>query len=482
MSTPNPAAQAIIEALKDPGLTPEQRAGLVAALQALMPSAPSQAPAPAPHSPTVTSPMKGRRMELTKSGVAAIPLPLRGEVLIFDTTCPQLAVRARPGGRTYIVMTWDRERRRRASKTLGKCAALTPEQARVRAQQVVADVSAGQDIRRASDTGLTLRELVKRWHAEKSKGRRTADELRDKALDWLGKLADRPAAEIEREDIGRIHHDIATKARKRVYKRIGDEVLPVEVGEPGMPATADKWRATVAAVYTWGVGKGLVATNPASGIAQAFDTKRAARTHYLKGDELLKFWAAMEADLDVDTRDVFKLLLFTGQRRGNVLEMRWSDVDLAAGRWSLSAGQTKQGRAQTTPLVTQAREILQRRQADAGTPWVFPAVRRGKDGEVGPMSEARLRDAWLRITKAAGIKGMRIHDLRHTSGSWLARLGASEAIRQKALGHQTPAMAARYAHLELDPVADALQRVADAVQAAATKPAATVRKFKRGVA
>ena len=73
---------------------------------------------------------------------------------------------------------------------------------------------------------------------------------------------------------------------------------------------------------------------------------------------------------------------------------------------------------------------------------------------------------------------MRIHDLRHTAGSWLARLGSNEAVRQKALGHQTPAMAARYSHLELDPVADAMQRMGDAIEAAATKPAAKVRRFK----
>ena len=144
--------------------------------------------------------------------------------------------------------------------------------------------------------------------------------------------------------------------------------------------------------------------------------------------------------------------------------------------------QTKQSKAQTTPLVAQAREILQARFESASTAWVFPAVRRSADGEVGPMSETRLRDAWARICGAAGIEDLRPHDLRHTSGSWLARLGASEAVRQKALGHSTPAMSARYAHLELDPVADALQRVANAVEAEATKPAAKVRKFKKGAA
>jgi integrase len=90
------------------------------------------------------------------------------------------------------------------------------------------------------------------------------------------------------------------------------------------------------------------------------------------------------------------------------------------------------------------------------------------------MSETRPRDAWERITKAAGIKGVRIHDLRHTTGSWLARLGSNTAVRQKALGHQTSAMAEKYSHLELDPVADAMQRMGDAIHAAATKPAAKV--------
>jgi len=481
MSTPNPAAQAVVEALKDPGLTAAQRAGLLAALQALLSTGEPAGAPPARHK-RIAVPHKGTRRELTKAAVAAIPLPAAGETLTYDTVCPQLAVRARPSGRSYVVMAWDRERKRRASKTLGKCSALTPEQARRQAAQMVAAVADGQDIRRQSDAGLTLAELVKRWHAEKSKSKRTADELRDKALDWLGKLASRPAAEVTREDIGLIHSDIATKARKRVFKRIGDEVQRVEVGPEGMPATADKWRATIAAIYTWGMAKGLVPSNPAAGIAQAFDTKRSARTMYLKGDDLLRFWSALLADRDADTRDVLLLLLYTGQRRGNVLEMRWSDVDLQARRWSLSAAQTKQSKAQTTPLVAQACEILQRRHRDAATQWVFPAVRIGKDGEVGPMSEARLRDAWQRITTAAGIVGMRPHDLRHTSGSWLARLGASEAVRQKALGHQTPAMAARYSHLELDPVHDALQRVADAVEAAATKPAAPVRRFKRGAA
>ena len=485
MGTANSAAQALIEALKSPRLTAEERTALVAALQTVTGAAtPPKPPAKAPA--TTGKPeaerQRGERLTLTRTAINSMALPTAGERLVYDEVTPQLAVRLRPSGRSYIVILWDRERHRKTTRTLGKCSALTPEQARAQAQRIVGRVADGEDIRRERDESMTVRQMLQAWHIEKVKTTSTAGELRDKVLHYLGKLAERPARELEREDIGRIHHHIATKARKRVFKRVDGEVQAVEVGEAGLPATADKWRASLAAVYGWAIRKGLVAANPCEGIGHAFDTKKAARTNYLRGESLLRFWKALEEDADAEARDVIKLLLFTGQRRGNVLNMRWADVDLSAGVWSLSAMQTKQSKAQTTPLVAQAREILQARFESASTAWVFPAVRRSADGEVGPMSETRLRDAWARICGAAGIEDLRPHDLRHTSGSWLARLGASEAVRQKALGHSTPAMSARYAHLELDPVADALQRVANAVEAEATKPAAKVRKFKKEAA
>lgn len=71
------------------------------------------------------------------------------------------------------------------------------------------------------------------------------------------------------------------------FKRIDDQVQAVEVGEPGLPATADKWRATLSAMFAWGMTKGLVSVNPCEGIAQAFDTKKAARTNYLHGPRCL---------------------------------------------------------------------------------------------------------------------------------------------------------------------------------------------------
>ncbi len=469
MSSLNPAATAIIQALSVPGLDAGQRGALSLALQSVLAPA---TPAPkAGRARAPAAPQRERRAEtitLGKESVAAMPLPTTGERYVYDTVCPQLAVRLRPGGRTYIVQTWDRERKRSARVTLGKTDTLTPEQARRKAQTMVADIGNGVDIRRPAVDGITVADLIDKWHTEKSHSVRTADELKTKALHYLGKLAFRRASEITREDMGTIHSRIATEARKRIHKRVNGELQWVETGPVGLPATADKWRATLNAVFTWGARKGLVINNPAEGIEQAFDAKGAQRSNYLRGDELLRFWKALEADSDADARDVFLLLLHTGQRRGNVLAMRWQTIDLAHGLWTLGAVDTKQRKVQTTPLTAQASAILKRRRKGAAHEWVFPATRTtGPNNEIGPMNETRLRDAWERICTVAGIADMRIHDLRHTAGSWLARGGANEAIRQKALGHQTPAMAARYSHLELDPVAAAMQRMGDAIEAAA---------------
>src|SRR5262245_1354225 len=114
MNSLTPAAQAIVEALKAPGLTPEQVATLVHALQAL------QSPAPSPAQPESTSATKRKKQHqrkadavpLTREAIAGMVLPATGERCVYDTTCPQLAVRLRSGGATYMVVMWDSKRRR----------------------------------------------------------------------------------------------------------------------------------------------------------------------------------------------------------------------------------------------------------------------------------------------------------------------------------------------------------------------------------
>ena len=152
--------------------------------------------------------------------------------------------------------------------------------------------------------------------------------------------------------------------------------------------------------------------------------------------------------------DIIRLLLLTGARRGEVLQARWADIDLAAGVWSKPGATTKQKTDHQVPLSDAARQLLLdlRQRAPAAAEWVFPAP----DGS--PRRD--VKDAWASLCRAANIKGARVHDLRHTYASVLASAGLSLPIIGALLGHTQPSTTARYAHLFDDPLRAATERAA----------------------
>lgn len=95
-----------------------------------------------------------------------------------------------------------------------------------------------------------------------------------------------------------------------------------------------------------------------------------------------------------------------------------------------------------------------------GSPWVFPGREDGK-----PINN--VRKAMTRVLTVAGIEHLRIHDLRHTFASLAVNAGVSLYEVQSMLGHSTPQMTQRYAHIANKALRSASQRVADVVSAAA---------------
>jgi integrase len=124
-----------------------------------------------------------------------------------------------------------------------------------------------------------------------------------------------------------------------------------------------------------------------------------------------------------------------------VLGLRWEELDLGAGIWNKPASRVKQRKRHRLPLSAPLRallaERLKRREGD--TPWVFP----GRNGQ--PRQD--LKFAWKRICKAAGVSGLRVHDLRHSHASFLVSAGYSLPVISRLLGHSQVSTSARYAHL-----------------------------------
>jgi integrase len=206
--------------------------------------------------------------------------------------------------------------------------------------------------------------------------------------------------------------------------------------------------------------------NPCKGVER---NREDARKRYLKPDELERLTKALAEHPNKDAADVFRLLLLTGARSGEALGATWDQFDLDEGTWIKPATATKQKERHEVPLNAPARQLLARRLSKRDTsPWVFPG-RRGQH-------RIKLDDSWQLICRAAGITGLRIHDLRHSYASTLAGAGFSLPTIGALLGHSQPQTTARYAHLFDDPLRKATER-AGAILAPKTKPSGKVTTF-----
>lgn len=179
------------------------------------------------------------------------------------------------------------------------------------------------------------------------------------------------------------------------------------------------------------------------------------RERFLQPEELPKFLDAVKQCRNPTTRDFFLALLYTGQRRRNVAEMKWSDIDFHRRVWNLDSEHQKNSKSHAVPLVDPLMLLLHRRR-HAHPVWVFPR----KDGK-GPIWHRST--AWKFVLKRAGLSNLQIHDLRRTLASWQAITGASLPIIGRTLNHMDQKSTQIYAKLHLDPVRQSMTTAVDAM-------------------
>ena len=163
------------------------------------------------------------------------------------------------------------------------------------------------------------------------------------------------------------------------------------------------------------------------------------RVCFLSDEERTRLLAACQASRNPHLYLVVVLALSCGARKGELVSLRWPDVDLK--RATLTFQHTKNGERRTVPLTGQALHLM-RHHAKVrclDTLLVFPNDQ-GK-------RFFRFREAFENAVKRAGIVDFHFHDLRHTAASYLAMNGASLHEIAEVLGHKTLAMVKRYAHL-----------------------------------
>jgi integrase len=325
----------------------------------------------------------------------------------------------------------------------------------------------------------------------------TFREVAEGYIRWLGDVHGAKPSTLRdyRYMLAREGHIMATLGERRAAKvsaRDVEAVLSAVSATGASPRTVNKHRALVSAIYGYGMRSstfGLPA-NPASGADKRREPHRGVLLFFTP-EEIEALARTLEAGLhrdpsrrpvsdqerearcaeDQQEAELVRLAAYTGLRQGELLALRWRDVDFAGSAITvaraISAGvetSTKSGRVRRVPLPDQAAAALDRlsRRRDFTAPdeLVFcNALGRSLDSSA-------LRRRFKRARDAAGLRPLRFHDLRHTYGSLLAAAGVDLVTIQAAMGHGALVTTGRYLHAR--PAADQAAVFTQAFQIAAS--------------
>lgn len=200
--------------------------------------------------------------------------------------------------------------------------------------------------------------------------------------------------------------------------------------------------------WSFAVNRALVPSSPLVGLPPPGGSEK-PRERVLSDDELKVFWKTLpKCDMSERVRLALKFMLLTGQRRGETSRMRWPDVDLAKGVWTIPAADSKTGITHAVPLAPQARAILEQlrgisEREKRESEYVFPSqhsqLKKGESMTERAISHA-IRDNEETLEKAGIKEPFTPHDLRRTLRTGLSKLKVDVAVAERVIGHQLQGM------------------------------------------
>ena len=357
------------------------------------------------------------RLNITARAITALKPPTSGQIDYWDTSLPGFGVRVSYGGcKAWIVMY--RVGRRKRRLTLGTCPPMTLAAARDLAKAALVTVQKGGDpalAKKAARDAETFEEVATLYIEEYAKPNKKSWRLDEKALerDVKPQFKNRKAKSITKQDIRDLLKNITNR---------------------GSPIQANRTFEILRKLCNWAVAEEYLTDNPCQGISKP--AKENQRDKVLTEDEIKAVWAAFEHE-DQLVATMFKLRLATAQRGGEIASMRWKDLDLATGWWTVPAERAKNGLSHRVPLSPLTRQLVEKvRPENSRSPWVFPSPI--KDGYLDDLVRATRR-----IRKRANVEFVP-HDLRRTAASFMTGMGMPRLTVKKLLNHVERDVTATY--------------------------------------
>jgi integrase len=376
------------------------------------------------------------RAKLTKSVIDSLPTP-QSDTVYWDAALPGFGVKVTPKGRkVFIVLYRTGGAGSKLRKyTIGPYGRVTPHQARAAAQKVFTARLEGRDP--AAEKRERKRRLV-------------ADRLEDLLETFVEQRLsqNRSGAEIARLLRREMGKAWAGRSIHAIAKRDVVEVVSA-IEQRGAPVAANKALKSIKMFLRWCVGRAILDLSPAEGVPMP--TKEVARDRVLSDEELAKIILTAR-EIDDRYGGLVELLALTGQRREEVARLAWEELDLSRRVWTIPKQRTKNAKSHVVHLSDEAMAVLERRQKHGPHVFAFPG---GKPFQEFSFAKGKLDEL-------SGVSGWRLHDLRRTCVSGMARLGVAPHVADKTLNHQSgtiSGVAAVYQRHEFLPERkDALER------------------------
>lgn len=243
-------------------------------------------------------------------------------------------------------------------------------------------------------------------------------------------------------ELAHITPAVLTAARDRVRQRASGP-------------TANRYLAAISAVLSRAYREwGWMQENPTDRVGRFKESQ--GRVRWLTAEEIARLLDACARTWRPELRILVAIAFATGMRKGEILDLRWEDVDLPARLLVLhrTKNRDRRGVPVSTALVAELRKLPRR----LDSPYLFPSAKPGSRERW-----STYRKAWRKAVSDAGIRDFRFHDTRHSAASHLAMNGATERELMEILGHRSTSMVRRYSHLSKDHVRGVLESLGEAV-------------------
>jgi integrase len=437
---------------------------------------------------------------------ATAPDPAGRDVFVWDADVKGFGLKVTATGRKVYVLQYRTPEGRSRRCNIGVHGSpWTCDEARGKAVDLLREIAAGNDpldAKAEAKAAQTVKELAELYLAEgpsekpnkkASSWKQDESQLRRHVVPLLGRKL---AKALTQADIAKFQMDVAN-GKSAVDEKTGPRGRAIVEGGRTIAA---RCVAVLGAMLQFGVGRRLIASNPATGVKLLKGEKKERFLSDREVAALADALAVMEEERAVNSTmaAAIRLLMLTGCRKNEVLGLRWEWVDFDRGYLRLPDSKTG---AKTVPLAAAALEILSG--LERTSPYVLPASK-GAGHVVGlqkawealreratALARQRAAEAGEPVERAPVLSGVRLHDLRHSFASFAVADGATLFVVGKVLGHKQARTTEGYAHLADDPLRAVAERtgskIADAIKTGTDRdrpkaevvPLAAARKRKR---